>query len=60
MCGGGVALHRIGRLPSVVGITPVMMALREGAQTGAAEKAASYRSPAAASPSSRGVWAAPP
>jgi hypothetical protein len=31
-------LHRIGRLPSVVGIIPVMIALREGAQTGAAAK----------------------
>jgi hypothetical protein len=44
----------------VVGITPVMIALREGAQTGAAEKAASNRRPPRASASSRGVWAGPP
>jgi hypothetical protein len=39
---------------------PVMMALRDGAQTGAAEKAASKRRLFAANRSSLGVWAAPP
>jgi hypothetical protein len=39
---------------------PVMIALREGAQTGAAEKAASNRRPPAARESIRGVRAAPP